>query len=150
MSENLKSDTVSHPADALALALDRANSLLIVLMDLYDPRGEAFAAGNPFIVHGMSAVSDLLTEARNCLEDLNENYDLSVVVAKPEAAKLETAPTNIVELATKPPETPAVVTTPLGLTLPKMPPLMPIAAAVVTLKEADDAADKSIKSYRKL
>lgn len=148
MSEKLKSDTVSHPADALALALDRANSLMNVLMDLYEPRGEAFAAGNPFIVHGMSAVSDLLTEARQALDELSENYDLSVVVTKPEASKLETAPTNIVELAAKPPETPTVVTTPLGITVPKMPPLKTIAAAVVTLKDADDAGDKTVKSYR--
>lgn len=150
MSENLKSDTVSHPADALALALDRANSLLVVLMDLYEPQGEAFVAGNPFILHGMSAVSELLAEARNALEDLNENYDLSVVVAKPESAKIEMAPTNIVELAAKPPETPATMTTPLGITVPKMPPLKTIAAAVVTLKDADDGGDKTIKSYRQL
>jgi hypothetical protein len=142
VSENQNTDSAVHPADALALALDRANSLLIVLMDLYEARGEAFVAGNPFIVHGMSAVSDLLTEARSALVDLNENYDLSVVVAKP-----ETAPTNIVELAAKPPEARAVIATPIGVTVPK-PLLKPIAAAVVTLKEADENLDKTLKSYR--
>jgi hypothetical protein len=139
VSENLKNDTAVHPADAVALALDRANSLLIVLMDLYESRGEAFVAGNPFIVHGMSAVSDLLTEARNALSDLNENYDLNVVAAKPAPAA-----TNIVELAAKPQEAVAV-----GVTVPK-PVLKPIAAAVVTLKEADESADKTVKSYRQL
>lgn len=143
MSENLKNDTAVHPADAAALALDRANSLLIVLMDLYEARGEAFVAGNPFIVHGMSAVNELLVEARNALTDLNEKYDLSVVAVKP--APLNT---NIVELGAKPPEA-AVAAAPVSVTAPK-PALKPIAAAVVTLKEADEGIDKMIKSFRQL
>ena len=143
MSENLKNDTAVHPADAAALALDRANSLLIVLMDLYEARGEAFVAGNPFIVHGMSAVNELLVEARNALTDLNEKYDLSVVAMKP-----ATVNTNIVELAAKPPDvsTPSPPTS--GIAVPK-PALKPIAAAVVTLTEADQSSSQSIKSYGK-
>lgn len=140
MSENLKNDSAAHPADALALALERANSLLIVLMDLYEARGEAFVTGNPFIVHGMSAMSELLEEARNALADLHENCDLSLVEAKATAVA-----TNIVELAAKAPD--ATTAAPVGAAAPK-PELKPIAAAVVTLKEADENAAKSVKSYR--
>ena len=142
MSENPSKDTAVHPADALGVALDRANSLLLVLMDLYETRREEFAAGNPFIVHGMSAVSDLLEEARVALAALNENYDMSLIAAKP-----ETATTNIVELAAKSAETPSAVTA--GAAMPK-PHLKPIAAAVVTLKDADEGVDKMIKSFRQL
>lgn len=139
MSEDPKNDTVVHPADALALALERANSLLIVLMDLYETRGETFVTGNPFIVHGMSAMSELLEEARNALADLHDSCDLSLNDAKSVAVA-----TNIVELAAKPPDVAAV-----GGGVPK-PELKTIAAAVVTLKEADESVTKTIKSYRQL
>ena len=118
VSENVKTDTVVHPADALASALDRANGLLIVLMDLYDARRETFAGGSPFIVHGMSTVSDLIDEARRALTELQDQYDLS----------LRAAPV-------------AVVSVP-------QPALKPIAAAVVTLKEADQSSERMAKFSR--
>jgi hypothetical protein len=136
VSENLKDDTVVHPADALASALDRAHSLLLVLMDLYDSRREEFVGGNPFIVHGMSTVNDLIDDARNALSDLHDSCDLSLV-----AAKAASVTTNIVELTAKPPEAGANAAKPA---------LKPIAAAVVTLQEVDDKAGKTAKGYRQL
>ena len=136
VSENLKDDSVVHPADAIASALDRARSLLIVLMDLYEARREEFVGGSPFIVHGMSTVNDLIDDARNALSDLHETCDLSLV-----ASKAASVTTNIVELTAKPAEAGTYVAKPA---------LKPIAAAVVTLQEVDDKAVKTAKSYRQL
>ena len=65
-----------HPADALALALDRAAGLLSVLSDLYNPSHDSFASGNGFVMHGMSTASILLSDARAALLDLHEGCDL--------------------------------------------------------------------------
>jgi hypothetical protein len=65
-----------HPADALALALDRAAGLLSVLSDLYNPSHDSFASGNAFVMHGMSTASTLLSDARAALLDLHEGCDL--------------------------------------------------------------------------
>jgi hypothetical protein len=65
-----------HPADALALALDRAAGLLAVLGDLYNPTQDSFASGNGFVMHGMNTASTLLSDARSALLDLHEGCDL--------------------------------------------------------------------------
>jgi hypothetical protein len=65
-----------HPADALALALDRAAGLLSVLSDLYNPSKDSFASGNGFVMHGMTTASSLLSDARAALLDLHEGCDL--------------------------------------------------------------------------
>ncbi len=65
-----------HPADALALALDRASGLLSVLSDLYNPSHDSFASGNGFVMHGMTTASGLLSDARAALLDLHEGCDL--------------------------------------------------------------------------
>jgi hypothetical protein len=65
-----------HPADALALALDRASALLSVLGELYNPSHENFASGNGFVMHGLNTANGLLTDARAALLDLHEGCDL--------------------------------------------------------------------------
>jgi hypothetical protein len=145
VSENLKNDSVVHPADALASALDRANGLLIVLMDLYEARREAFVGGNPFIVHGMSTVSDLLEDARQALSDLHDQCDLSL-----KSESLAAVITNIVEMAAKLPDTPNATLSPgpaMGGLAGLKPALKPIAAAVVTLRDADETAGRVAKGH---
>jgi hypothetical protein len=65
-----------HPADALALALDRAAGLLAVLGDLYNPSQDGFASGNAFVMHGLKTATSLLSDARSSLLDLHEGCDL--------------------------------------------------------------------------
>lgn len=65
-----------HPADALALALDRAAGLLSVLGDLYNPSHDNFASGNNFVMHGLNTAAGLLSDARAALLDLHEGCDL--------------------------------------------------------------------------
>jgi hypothetical protein len=65
-----------HPADALALALDRATGLLAILGDFYNPANESFASGNSFVSHALTAASGLLMDARSSLMDLHDGCDL--------------------------------------------------------------------------
>lgn len=65
-----------HPADALALALDRASGLLAILGDFYNPVKDNFASGNSFVSHALTAASGLLIDARSSLMDLHDGCDL--------------------------------------------------------------------------
>jgi hypothetical protein len=77
--ENLKDDTQAHPADALAIALDRANGLLGTLGQLFEPTSETFSGGNSFIAHALATTSAIVDDARTALEDLKYVCDLTLI-----------------------------------------------------------------------
>jgi hypothetical protein len=75
----LSSDTLAHPADKLATALNRASGLLMLLADLYTPADDSFSGGNAFVSHAVVTASDLLAEAKNALADLHYSCDLTLL-----------------------------------------------------------------------
>jgi hypothetical protein len=85
MSENVKSDNVVHPANALAAALSRAGRLLSTLNDLYDADQQIFVTGDAFIVHSVSTANELIDEAGRALVELHEKCDLSMALDLPRA-----------------------------------------------------------------
>jgi hypothetical protein len=72
LTDNLQ----AHPADVLAQQLDRVTGLVRTLGDLFSPQQESFATGNSFIAHGLVAVSTLLNDAQEALENLHQVCDL--------------------------------------------------------------------------
>ena len=91
MSENVKINIVVHPADALAVALDRASRLLAVLTELYDANRDGFVGGNAFVVHGFSTASELIDEAGRALADLHDKCDLTLLAETGKTVETDTA-----------------------------------------------------------
>ena len=77
--EILKDEELVHPADALAIALERATSLLDVLGNLYNAPADNFSGGNGFVIHALSTASSLLTDAQGALTDLHFSCDLTML-----------------------------------------------------------------------
>jgi hypothetical protein len=77
--ENLKEETQVHPAEVLAKALDRANSLLSVLGQLFDADRESFTGGNTFVAHAISTSAGLVSDARAALDDMHYSCDLTLL-----------------------------------------------------------------------
>ncbi len=75
----LKDEELVHPADALAIALERVSGLLAVLGDLYNGSIDNFSGGNSFVVHGLSTAFSLVTEAQGALNDLHFSCDLTML-----------------------------------------------------------------------
>jgi hypothetical protein len=71
----LTTDFDAHPADALALQLDRVAGLIRTLGELYSPTTETFAAGSSFIAHGLVAATNLITDAQHSLESVQHILD---------------------------------------------------------------------------
>lgn len=128
MSETVKNEIVVHPADALAVALDRASGLLAVLTDLYDENRQSFAGGNSFVVHGFSTARELIDEAGRALADLHDKCDLTLLA--------EAGRTPEPAVAVKPAAAPPVARHPA------------IVAAVATLAEGAKPPAAVTKNYR--
>jgi hypothetical protein len=77
--ENLKDNNQAHPADALAIALDRASGLLGTLGQLFDPTAETFSGGNSFVAHALATTGSVVEDARKALEDLKYSCDLTLI-----------------------------------------------------------------------
>ncbi len=77
--EILKDEELVHPADALAIALERASSLLDVLGNLYNGPADNFSGGNGFVIHALSTASTLLGDAQGALSDLHFSCDLTML-----------------------------------------------------------------------
>lgn len=85
MTDNLQ----AHPADVLAQQLDRVTGLVRTLGDLFSPQHESFATGNSFIAHGLVAVSTLLNDAQEALENLHQVCDLRLTDTQAQSAAPE-------------------------------------------------------------
>ena len=68
-----------HPADSLALALQRSSGLLMSVGELFESDRERFAGGEAFVAHAISTVAEMLVEARNALADLHYACDLTLL-----------------------------------------------------------------------
>jgi hypothetical protein len=80
-----------HPADVLALQLDRVSSVVRTLGDLYAPHSESFAAGNSFIAHGLVAATTLIADAQEALENLHHLCDLRMSNVESEKTELNSS-----------------------------------------------------------
>ena len=54
-----------HPADRLSAALERANGMLSVLRQCYDPGEESFVVSHAFVVQAILAMEGFIGEAQN-------------------------------------------------------------------------------------
>jgi hypothetical protein len=75
---NLKED-FTHPADELAVALDRVASLIALLGGLYNTKSETFSGGNAFVAQSMVTATSLVDDARKALSDLHFGCDLTLL-----------------------------------------------------------------------
>jgi hypothetical protein len=137
-------DLQVHPADVLALQLDRVSGLVRTLGDLYSPQQESFAAGNTFIAHALGAVSTLVRDAQGALEDLHDVCDLRPIAARAERANTpaqrDDEQANVEPLVFPPPE--AVWT--------EDPQQNPITRDVAAPIEQDEFAQSYLELLRKL
>jgi hypothetical protein len=163
--ETLEDNNLVHPADALAAALDRAVGLLATLVDLYDTRHEAFAGGNPFVVHALSTTGGLMADARTALNDLHYSCDLTLLDT-PEADHAfhedmeEANPAHEPEPVAEPEPEPYVEREVAAQAIPMPAPAprtqeeayaQPRAAAVASLEEAPDHRQEQFaQSYLEL
>jgi hypothetical protein len=75
----LKDKELLHPADTLAIALDRVAGLLGVLTGLYNGSANSFSGGNSFVEHAISTASGLVDDAQAALSDLHYSCDLTML-----------------------------------------------------------------------
>ena len=138
MSENVKNNIVVHPADALAVALDRASRLLAVLTELYDANRDGFVGGNAFVVHGFSTASELIEEAGRALADLHDKCDLTLLAETIQTVETVAAKTVLPDRAAPAKAAAAVPVLHHHATV----------AAVSTLEEASKPPATESRNYR--
>jgi hypothetical protein len=143
---------LTHPADALATALDRVSGLLTVLGDLYNSRSDNFAGGNEFIVYALSTATGLVGDARGALSDLHQNCDLSLI--GPATANEDIAPQRAAAVEPEPePPTLEAIVEPMKWSIDRK---LTSAAAPVTppppqpVSEQDQFAKSYLELLRKL
>jgi hypothetical protein len=69
-----------HPADVVNLSLIRAKGILSSLASLFDDRRAKYAVDVPYVAQSVKAMTGLLNEASDALNDLYQNCDLSLRV----------------------------------------------------------------------
>jgi hypothetical protein len=67
-----------HPADALALALSRADGIVASIVHCFNEKTDDFVVSDPFMAQALRAVETFLSDASGALTKLYENYDLSI------------------------------------------------------------------------
>ena len=66
-----------HPADAIGVALARANAMLTALIACYDQRPDGvFNIPQVAVYHTLFSIEELTKEAEAALGQLNEEYDV--------------------------------------------------------------------------
>lgn len=71
-----------HPADELALALQRVNSLLATLSGMFDGGRDRFAVPTPYLKSSVDAAAALVEQAQFALDDINAYCDLTLLPAR--------------------------------------------------------------------
>ncbi len=67
---------IEHPADAVGVALVRANSILSAISNCFVDGKAQFAVNEPFVAHAVRAVEGLLGDAGKYLDQLYADVDL--------------------------------------------------------------------------
>lgn len=71
-----------HPADELAIALQRVNSLLATLSSMFDGGRAQFVVPNLYLKSSVDAAATLVEQAQFALDDINAYCDLTLLPAR--------------------------------------------------------------------